>query len=752
MRLYGIDIETDDPHLNDKGASWVYSEGEIIVTGLYIAKTGTKKALAGNGGKVVKDLLLSPEVTLVGTNIQYDLGWLCYEHKLKASEIKCGLIDVAIAEAAIDEYQLYTLDALAWKYLKERKQAEPLKALCERLGFKGDFRKHLKRLWDAGYEKEIKDYVISDADQPVRIWEKQLAILTLKPNAKLRGHTWMGDPVYNEDFSGAMEPLIVNFKLIKIVLGMKQRGVRIDMEKRKKNYEFLKSIQEKLQIEFDEKYSLEVKKEKIVRISKKGKIKESETTTETHPVNFNSPKQLAALFDKEKVPYRCKIRIKGFSDGYVLAGNELWEERKRLKEIFNGVRVQKGQLVLYVPKQYASRTNDDLHNMGYITTCNPNIDKKALDTLKKKYGVAKAITDLKQVTSIIDKFLGPKFDRFIVKHGENNYRVHADFKIVGARQTGRLSSANPNLQQIPSKTVLFSKTKDEIKLYKLCRETIIPDDGYILAKADYSGQENVLMAHFAVGNGAEEIRYKYNENPDLDFHKYMGEVTGLYEEYGADIGRKYAKNCSFGLGYGMQLQTMMETFGWSKEEAERITALYHDGAPFVKSTMDKVSKVIVQRGYIKTLGGRHCHLDRHNGEVNTRNAYKGFNKLIQGSAADMTKKAMVDLDEKGLLDIFLMYLTVHDELVFGIPKKAAAIKRLPLVQEVMQNTYKMSVPIRVEPELGTDWGHVKGRTEKKKKIVKGKETMVERILTTGEFLERAIKEYASKTTREVKAV
>jgi DNA polymerase I-like protein with 3'-5' exonuclease and polymerase domains len=430
--------------LTDKGASWVYGEGEVIVTGLYNAETKTKIALNGSGGKRVKGLLLNPNVTLVGTNIQYDLGWLCYEHKLKASQIKCGLIDVAIAEASIDEYQLYTLDALAWKYLKERKQAEPLKAICEMLNLKGDFRKYLKRLWILGYEKEIKDYVISDADQPVRIWEKQLAILTLKPNAKLRGHTWMGDPVYNEDFSGAMEPLIVNFKLIKIVLGMKQRGVRIDMEKRKKNYEFLKSIQEKLQIEFDEKYSLEVKKEKTVRISKKGKIKESETTTETHPVNFNSSKQLAALFDKEKVPYRLKIRIKSLDDGPVFAGNELWEERKRLKDIFNGVRIQKGQLVLYVPKQYASRTNNDLNNLGYVTTCNPNIDKKALDGLKKKYSVAKDITNLKQVTSIIDKFLGPKFDRFIVKHGEDNYRIHADFKPVGARRTGRFSSANPN--------------------------------------------------------------------------------------------------------------------------------------------------------------------------------------------------------------------------------------------------------------------------------------------------------------------
>jgi DNA polymerase-1 len=156
--------------------------------------------------------------------------------------------------------------------------------------------------------------------------------------------------------------------------------------------------------------------------------------------------------------------------------------------------------------------------------------------------------------------------------------------------------------------------------------------------------------------------------------------------------------------------------------------------------MDKVSKVIVKRGYIKTLAGRHCHLDEHNGKVNTRSAYKGFNKLIQGSAADMTKKAMVDLDEKGLLNTFLLYLTVHDELVFGVPKKAALIKKIPLIQEVMENTYKISVPIRVGPEVGSDWGHVKGRALKKKKVVNGEEIIVKKTLSMSEFIDKIIKE------------
>jgi DNA polymerase I-like protein with 3'-5' exonuclease and polymerase domains len=679
MKLYGLDIETDDPCLTDKGASWVYGEGSIIVTGVFNKKTGARRALDGNGEAPVKKLLLDENVTLVGANIVYDLGWLCYEHGLVAKQVKCRLIDVSIAEQTIDEYQQHSLDALAWKYLQERKGAEPLKAICERLGYKGDFRKHLKKLWDDGYQKEIRGYVTSDADQPVRIWELQEQIL--------------------KD-TGCMDAAITNFRLIKIVLGMKQRGVRVDMKKRAKNYHALKTIQGRLQTEFEQKYGT---------------------------VNFNSPKQLAGLFDKQRVPYRCKIRVKGWepdgrkfisSDCFV--GSELWEQRKRLKEIFNGVRVQKGQLVLYTPKQYSGRAVADLQNMGYVTTSNPNIDKKALGTLKKTYQPARDIVDLKQVTSIIDKFIGPKFDRFIVKHGENDYRIHADFNIVGARQTGRFSSANPNMHQVPSKTVLFEKTDHEVKLYKLCRETIIPDEGMWMGKMDYSGQENRLMAHFAYGEGAEEIRRKYNENPDLDFHKYIGEISGLYEEYGAEVGRKYAKNCSFGLGYGMQLQTMTETFGWSKEEAERITALYHEGAPFVKATMDRVSEVIVKRGYVRSLAGRHEHLQRFNGKVDTRSSYKGFNKLIQGSAADMMKKALVMLDEQGLLDHFPLYLTVHDEIDFGIPKEREALLSLIKIQEVMEHTFPLLVPIRVDPEAGPDWGHVIDYKKNKAKFLKVK--------------------------------
>jgi DNA polymerase-1 len=387
----------------------------------------------------------------------------------------------------------------------------------------------------------------------------------------------------------------------------------------------------------------------------------------------------------------------------------LWEQRKLLKTSFNGIRMKKGQLVLFVWREHAQRVADELRENNYDVTCNPNIDKFALAAAKRRYAVAKEISDLKQVSSVIEKFLGPKFDRFIVGHGPNDYRIHADFNIVGARQTGRFSCSNPNLQNVPSKTVLFEKTEREIKLYKLCRELFIPDEGCLMGKADYSGQENRIIAHIAYGPGAKEIREEYNRNPDLDFHDHIGELSGLYEEYGPEIGRKYTKNCSFGLGYGMQPRTMSETFNWPLEQAERVTALYHEGAPFVRATMDKASEIIVRRGYVKTIAGRRLRLRNDN----RREAYKGFNKIVQGSAADMIKAAMAELAERGLLEVFPLSLQVHDELVFNVPKTAEAIRRLPELQEVMENAVKLSVPIRVDPEIGADWGHTAGRRKSK---------------------------------------
>jgi len=176
----------------------------------------------------------------------------------------------------------------------------------------------------------------------------------------------------------------------------------------------------------------------------------------------------------------------------------------------------------------------------------------------------------------------------------------------------------------------------------------------------------------------------------------------------------------------MQINTMMENFGWSKEQAEHITEVYNDAAPFVRPTMDAVSEIIVGRGYIVTLGGKHLHLQKfkrmYNGRlqylVDKRSAYKGYNKLIQGSAADLMEEALVKIYDAGLDEVFPLYLTVHDEIDIGVPMTKEALKRLPELEEIMEHALPMVVPIRVDPELGNNWGNLHKFEENKAKFMR----------------------------------
>lgn len=686
MKRYGLDIETDDPFLTDRGASWAYGEGSVICTGLYDPETGKKEALDGAGGNVIKKLLKNRRAALIGANIGYDLGWLCYAHKLPVDDVLCGFIDVSIAESCIDEYQPYSLEALALKYLGERKGYGKLPALCAAAGGKGDFRRHLKKLWDAGERQAIREYALSDADQPVRIWEKQKKIL---------------------ETTGAMAALETNFRLIKTAAGMKQRGVRIDIEKWRENSRKLGGIYGDLQKDFEAAY---------------GKA------------NLNSPKQAADLFRREGVPFRSRITVKGrqvqgrkFSKSDCFTGDAVWRERRKLKSLFAGVRVEKRKIVLYVPDQYAARTDFDIRRMGYETTCNPRIDKNFLKAARHKHPVAAAVTELKQAKNIIDKLLGAKFERFLVRDEYGDWRIHADYNIVGARQTGRFSSAHPNLQNIPSKTVLYEGTEREMNLAKACRELFLPERGEILVKLDYSGQESRLQAHFAVGESGNLIRRMYNENPLLDEHDFVGEASGLYAEYGKERGRKFAKNFRFGRGYGMQLQTMMENFDWTREQAERITELYDRAAPWVKETMDTVQDMLLGRGryegrgrrYVRTFSGRRIHLR----EGRDRDAYMFYCYIIQGSAADMIKEALVKIEETRTVERLL--LTVHDENVFSVPCTEAGLERVIALQACMEGAVTLSVPVVCDPEAGPSWY---GAAKRKKHKETGKPEPVRRFL------------------------
>lgn len=535
MKYISLDIETSDPYLKDHGAikargtSCVFGRGRVIVVGIYDGKQ--KKSYDGNGGAYVKNLFLNPNVTIIGANIQYDAVWLIIKHNINPKDVKCHFIDVSVVESLIDEYQKYDLDSLALKYLDEHKGKSALEGICQRLGLHGDFRGHLGDLWDKGCKQEIRDYVISDADQPWRIWEKQKPIL---------------------EAQGLMRAFEMNMEMLPVTIFMKVRGAKFDFAKWQKNCVKAGEPYNQLKSDYDHNYG---------------------------EVNINSPKQLAAQMDRFNVPYRCKINIKGwkvtgrkFKNATDLFNDEeVMKQKKALKDVFGGLQIVKDserrkRLVLFVPKRYAERTTEQISAMGYEVSCNPCINKAFYTEFAGSYQIVADLVQYKQAKNIIDKFLGPKFGRFIVAHyadgsrspafddngefigeGAVDYRIHSTFNVVGARQTGRLSSSQCNNQQIPSKTILFEKTDHEVNLAKMCRECFIAEKGHAFVKFDYSAQENRLAAQFAPGKNGERIRQMYRDNPFLDEHSYVTDISGLAEKHGKKAGRKYAKNLRFGV-------------------------------------------------------------------------------------------------------------------------------------------------------------------------------------------------------------
>ena len=259
-----------------------------------------------------------------------------------------------------------------------------------------------------------------------------------------------------------------------------------------------------------------------------------------------------------------------------------------------------------------------------------------------------------------------------------------------------MSSQKPNLQQISSKgslKVIENGETKEIFFAELVRALFTTEKGKVLIKADFSQEEQRLLAHYAVGEGSEEVRKAYNDNPHLDFHQYVVNLTGLT--------RKYAKNMSFGVTYGMSTKSMAKNFGWTLEKAENIAEQYHSKMPFVSPTFELARDIFKQRGYIKTVCGARARLPSPN------KAFTALNRLCQGGGADILKSAIVNAFKEGLWQRLDVKNTIHDEINFCVPVTEQGVLDTFRMLYLMTNSVKLRVPLLCEPEIGTDWVHVK---------------------------------------------
>jgi len=287
-------------------------------------------------------------------------------------------------------------------------------------------------------------------------------------------------------------------------------------------------------------------------------------------------------------------------------------------------------------------------------------------------------------------------------------RIHADINQIrsdsGGTVTGRFSYSNPNLQQIPA------RNKD---LGPMIRSLFIPESNCEWGCFDYNQQEPRLVVHYAsLDQDASvfNVRDAYNAD-NADFHTIVAKM--------ADIPRLQAKTINLGLFYGMGKAKLQAELGVSKEKAEELFSIYHNRVPFVKSLMKSVSNRAQQHGQIRTLLGRLCrfHLWEPNsfgmhkalpfkeavqehgpGSIRRAYTYKALNKLIQGSAADMTKKSMLELYKEGIIP----HIQIHDELDISVESD----KQAKRIIEIMESAVDLEIPNKVDYESGKNWGDI----------------------------------------------
>ena len=291
---------------------------------------------------------------------------------------------------------------------------------------------------------------------------------------------------------------------------------------------------------------------------------------------------------------------------------------------------------------------------------------------------------------------------------EHKGRIHADINQIrsdqGGTVTGRFSYSNPNLQQLPA------RNKD---LGPMIRSLFLPDEGRTWGCFDYSQQEPRLVVHYASlykFPSVNDVIDNYENDAAADFHQTVADM--------AEIPRTQAKTINLGLFYGMGKAKLQAELGVSKDKAAELFDQYHAKVPFVKQIMNAASNRAQERGQIRTLLGRLCRfhlwepnqfgmhkalpheeaLREHGPGIKRAYTYKALNKLIQGSAADMTKKAMLDLYKEGIV----AHIQIHDELDVSVESPKQAKK----IVEIMENAVKLEIPNKVDYESGKNWGTI----------------------------------------------
>ena len=640
-----VDIETYDPNLKTKGLGAIRGDGFICGIAVATGKDTAYFPISHSDTDLSLDKKLKIWESLNEKIFQNEkitkvfhnaMYDVCWIRAVTGKKMKGKILDTMIAASVIDENRFkYSLDSLSKDYLQDKK-------------YKYDLQEKTLA-WSKGTIKDpmtnmhklpasiVKDYAKQDVDLTLKLWN----LFNKKLDEVL--YTKVDDDG-NKEEKTSRKIFELETKLFPCLVDMKFKGVKIDVQKAK-----------------DLGKRLEKRRDNLIKI----------------------------------------IKVRTGVDVQIWAASSL----KNLLENQN-------------IKDYKKTPKSGM----------PQLPGDYLRTHKNRFlrFVAKARECDKAKNTFVEGLLG-----FV-----HNERIHADINQIkgehGGTVTGRFSMSNPNLQQIPSKGYIGKKM----------RELFIPETGSDWYSFDYSQQEPRIVVHYALKlgmPGTNDLQEEFDKE-DADFHQIVADM--------ANIPRKQAKTINLGLFYGMGKLKLQNELNLDPKKAKTLFNNYHAKVPFVRQLSQDLSRFANEEGLLFTLGDRFCrfekwesmdkewdpktnrytevklynnkeeakdgykleqmdkydkltdpeceHFEKHYARAFT---YKALNRLVQGSAADMTKKAMVDLYEKGIVP----HIQIHDELCVSIKDQETRI----MVQEIMEQAIKLEINNKVDCEFGSNWGQIK---------------------------------------------
>ena len=653
-----VDLETYDPNLKTKGLGAIRGDGFVCGVAIATGKDTVYFPLSHSDTNLSLDkklklwevldekLFQNEKITKVFHNAMYDVCWI---RAVTGKKMKGRIVDTMVAASVIDENRFrYSLDSLSKDFLKEKKGGYDLqeKTLVWSKGTIKDPMSNMHKL----PASIVKDYAKQDVNLTLKLWklfdQEFDKVLYTKYEEDEKGNKLKnkdGNFIIVEEKT-SRNIFELETKLFPCLVDMKFKGVKIDVEKARA---FGKRLEK----------------------------------TRNNIINY--------------IARKTNIRI------------EIWAASS-IKALLDHQNIN----------DYTKTPKSGM----------PQLPKNYLSTHKNKYLrlIAKAREFDKAKNTFIEGLLG-----FV-----HNGRIHADINQIkgedGGTVTGRFSMSNPNLQQIPSKGYIGKKM----------RELFIPETGSEWYSFDYSQQEPRIVVHYAIKlgmAGTADLQKEFDKE-DADFHQIVADM--------ANIPRKQAKTINLGLFYGIGKIKLQKELNLDSKRAQTLFNTYHAKVPFVRQLSRDLSEFASNEGLLFTLGDRFCRFDKwetrdkewnpetnrftevklyptreeaidgykleqmqkYNKLIDSENehfekhytrafTYKALNRLVQGSAADMTKKAMVMLYEKGIIP----HIQIHDELCVSIKDKETRT----MVQNTMEQAIKLEINNKVDCEHGPNWGQIK---------------------------------------------